>query len=103
MEPLHPERLRAHLEQLVGNTVYIHLEVNPGAYWRNGQAILHAAHVRGEHDYRVFLELDAGLGLIQVDQLTHMQLAEDQVICTGYDEHERLARTVEISRKPFAC
>ena len=37
-----------------------------------------------------------------MDDVTHMRIADDLVICTGYDDLERLARTLEVGRKPFA-
>ncbi len=90
------------LTRWYGLPVYIHLEVNPGAYWRNGKAVLHTAFVRGAGPYRVFLAIDAEQGLIQMDQLTHMQLTDHQVICSAYDRQQRLSRTLEVSIKPFA-
>jgi len=90
------------LEQFEGQVLYIHLEVNRGAYHRNARVMLQAAHVRGDGPYRLFLNLDDGLGLIHVDDLTHMQLTNEMVICTGYDSSDRIARTIEISVVPFS-
>lgn len=95
------KRLAESLQEWRGQRVFIHLEVNPGAYWRGGGAVLDAAHVRGNGPYRVFLELDGRTGLIQMDELTHMDVSDGLVIATAYDEHERIARTIEISRAPF--
>lgn len=95
-------RLAESLQQWRGERVYIHLEVNPGAYWRSGSAILDEAHVKGDGPCRVFLELDGRTSLIQIDQLTHMELSAELIIATAYDEHERLARTILISRAPFS-
>ncbi len=102
MEAIRAEALLKQLEQLVSQQVYIHLEVNPGAYWRNGRARLTAVHVKGSGPYRIFLEMSDDSGLIQVDSLTHMQLGDGLVIATGYDDHQRIARTVEISTSPFS-
>ncbi|WP_157801009.1 DUF1806 family protein [Bacillus solitudinis] len=101
MEKLSPDLLLKKLQQWVGTNIYIHIEVNPGGYFRNGKASLQRAHVKGEHGFRVFLELDDQKSIIHVDQLTHMDIADDLVIVTGYDEHDRLARTLEISSQPF--
>lgn len=102
MVPIQPDEVSKRLRGWEGRQIYIHLEVNPGAYWRNGQATLVQGHVRGTSSCRVFLELDEQVGLIQVDQLTHMLLEEDLLICTGYDDHDRIARTIEVSSKPFS-
>lgn len=90
------------LREWTGRAIFIHLEVNPGAYWRNGKAVLSQGYVRGAGPYRVFLKLDDGVSLIQVDDLTHMQITEDALILIGYDEQQRLARTIEVSERPFA-
>lgn len=100
MAPLDARVVANALDAWRGRRVYIHLEVNPGAYWRNGGGRLEAAYVRGDGPHRIFLRIDGGL--IQVDGLTHMALADGLVICTGYDDVERLARTVEVGLEPFA-
>lgn len=100
MEPVKPERVLKQLESWQGQTVYVHLEVNPGAYWRNGEATLKRAHVKGSGHVRVYLEFE-GDSLIHIDDLTHMELTSDMVICTGYDSNDRIARTVEVSVRPF--
>ena len=100
MVPLDARTVADALGALQGRRVYIHLEVNPGAYWRNGGGRLEAAHVRGDGPYRLFLRVDDGL--IQIDALTHMALSDGIVICTGYDDVQRLARTVQVSLEPFA-
>ncbi|MCL6445372.1 MAG: YojF family protein [Alicyclobacillus sp.] len=102
MEPMVPRQVVDRLNAWLGRTVFIHLEVNPGAYWRNGSAQLRAAHVKGDGPYRVFLELENAHGLIQVDGLTHMALERDLVVCIGLDEHQRLARTIEIGLQEFS-
>lgn len=102
MESFVVEQVEEILSKWRGATVYIHLEVNPGAYWRNGQTTLVASHVKGNGPYRIFLQLDDGNGLIHVDDLTHMQIHADTMIATGYDEKDRLARTLEVSLHPFA-
>ncbi|MCI0183912.1 MAG: DUF1806 family protein [Acidibacillus sp.] len=101
IQNIDPAELQEALTRWGGQLVYVHLEVNPGAYWRNGKAVLDAAFVRGSGTFRVFLQLDGEQGLIQVDQLTHMQLTDDQVICIGYDQQSRLSRTLEVSLTPF--
>lgn len=90
------------LREWTDRTVFIHLEVNPGAYWRNGKAVLKEGYVRGAGPYRVFLKLDGGTSLIQVDDLTHMEISGDTLILIGFDEQQRLARTVEVSLRPFS-
>lgn len=101
MEQLNPNVVEHQLQQWVNRLVYVHLEVNPGAYWRNGSAVLTSVHVKGSGHFRVFLEFDGGRGLIHVDDLTHMSVDEQMVICTGYDNQDRLARTIEVSLQPF--
>lgn len=100
MIAMKPEVVERQLQAFVGQTIFVHLEVNPGAYWRNGSGQLRAVHVNGDGSYRVFLELDTA-GLIHVDDLTHMQVDAEMVICTGYDSHDRIARTVEVRTQPF--
>jgi Protein of unknown function (DUF1806) len=101
MEPILASLLQKKLQQWLGKVVYIHFEVNPGGYFRNGKATLYAAHVKGNDPFRVFLELDQQQAIIQVDDLTHMHIEDEMVIVTGYDSHDRLARTLEICTQPF--
>lgn len=100
MVPFNVDTVSDALAGWQGNRVYIHLEVNPGAYWRNGEGRLEHAYVRGDGPYRLFLAIDGGL--IQIDALTHMSVERELVVCTGYDDAHRLARTVEISLQRFA-
>jgi hypothetical protein len=102
MEQIVSNLLYQNLQKWKGQQVYIHLEVNPGGYFRNGNALLYDAHVKGEGSYRVYLELDEKQSIIHVDHLTHMKITERQIILMGYDEHHRLARTLEVSSKPFS-
>lgn len=102
MRPLDAGQVQRQLEQWIGQDVFVHLEVNPGAYWRNGRASLTRVHVKGSGPYRLFLELDGASGLIQVDELTHMEVTDAIVICTGYDQEQRIARCIEVSRQLFA-
>jgi hypothetical protein len=102
MERIVPDLLLKSLKKLIGQKVYIHFEVNPGGYFRNGNATLYDAHVKGEGNFRVYLELEKKESIIHVDQLTHMSITKEQIILMGYDEYDRLARTLEISNKPFS-
>jgi hypothetical protein len=101
MKPISSDLLVSTLQQWVGEIIYIHIEINPGGYFRNGKATLERVHVKGNNSYRIYLELERQEAIIHVDDLTHMSLEEDLVIVTGYDDHQRLARTLEISLKPF--
>lgn len=102
MERLQAQELQRRLNAWSGRTVYVHLEVNPGAYWRNGAATLTRAHVMGiGPSYRVYLEFADGDSLIHTDDVTHMELTDDLLIAIGFDEHERLARTLEVSLRPL--
>lgn len=108
MERIEAKRVTLHAKKFLEQLVYIHLEVNPGAYWRNGSAILRALHLKGDHPYRVFLELSSptvgtseGNSLIQVNELTHMELGDDSLILTGYDDKGRIAETIEVSLSAF--
>lgn len=102
MSPLQPDEVRSALQKWVGQVVFVHLEVNPGAYWRNGTGRLSAVHVKGDGPFRVFLEFDQQTGLIQVDDLTDMLVSPELVICTAYDNHHRIARTLEVSLTALA-
>ncbi|MCY0875831.1 MAG: DUF1806 family protein [Firmicutes bacterium] len=101
MERLQASVVANRLQDWTGQRVYVHLEVNPGAYWRNGSAVLSRGHVKGDGSYRVYLELDDGSGMIHVDDLTHMEVTDDMLIVIGFDDIERLARTLEVSLRPF--
>jgi len=102
------ERIKAdvvaqRLATWAGQQVYIHLEVNPGAYWRNGSAVLVRGYVKGEGPFRVYLELQGAEGgeLIHIDDLTHMEVQDDLLIVIAFDDIERLSRTLEVSPTPF--
>lgn len=109
MESIDKAKIEAKAAEFLQQQVYIHLEVNPGAYWRNGAARLQALHIKGDEPYRLFLELagtsaqeaDEG-GLIQVNDLTHMELGPNLLIFSGYDDKGRIAQTLEISLSPFS-
>jgi hypothetical protein len=102
MVPINSQALLDKLQQWLGTNIYIHIEINPGGYFRNGKATLSNVHVKGNQPFRVFLEMDQQQSIIQVDDLTHMSISEELVVICGYDHVERLARTLEISSKPFA-
>lgn len=102
MEPMNPKTAMKKASALVGKEVYIHFEINPNGYWRNGKATLKEVHIKGDGPYRVFLVLDDGLGLIQLNGLTHMESWNDAVIFTGYDDQDRIEQTIEISTTPFS-
>jgi hypothetical protein len=101
MEQISSDLLLTKLQQWIGKDLYIHIEVNPGGYFRNGKASLHNVHIKGHGSFRVFLELDQQQSIIHVDTLTHMTITDEQVILIGFDTHDRLARTLEISSRPF--
>lgn len=101
MEPISSAVLLQKLQQWVGKSIYIHIEISPGGYFRNGKASLQAVHVKGQQSFRVFLELDERRSIIQIDDVTHMSIADELVTVTGYDAHDRLARTLEISMQSF--
>jgi len=102
MKEIVSDFLLINLQKLIGQKVYIHFEINPGGYFRNGTALLSDVHVKGEKSYRVYLELDAKQSIIHVDNLTHMKVTDEQIILMGYDEYDRLARSLEISCNPFS-
>ncbi len=101
MVPISPNLLVNKVQQWKGKDVYIHIEINPGGYFRNGKASLDEVYVKGNNTYRIYLELDQKQSIIHVDDLTHMSIEDDLVIITAYDDFQRLARTLEISLKPF--
>ncbi|KKI94057.1 hypothetical protein WQ54_00490 [Bacillus sp. SA1-12] len=100
--PINSEALLEKLRQWIGRKIYLHHEVNPGGYFRNGKATLFDVHVKGDQIYRVYLELDQQQSIIQVDGLTHMMLSEELVVISSFDHVDRLARTLEISTSPFS-
>jgi hypothetical protein len=101
MVPINSQSLLDKLQQWLGINIYLHIEINPGGYYRNGKATLSNVHVKGDRSFRVFLEMDQQQSIIQVDDLTHMSISEELVVISGYDHVDRLARTLEISSNPF--
>jgi len=99
MELLNANRVLAILSDWVGQPVWLHVEVNPGAYWRGAAGTLAAVHVKGDGPFRLYVEVSDGL--IQVDELTHMDLTEGLVVVIGFGDSDRLARTLEISKQPL--
>lgn len=107
MEPLQPDVVRRHATLLMEKEAYLHFEVNPGGYWRNGKTVLKAVHVKGDGPYRAFFQFVSHSsgndpGLIQVNDLTHMELGDESLVLTGYDDKGRIAQTIEVSLSPFA-
>ena len=102
MVPIISQSLLDKLKQWIGTNIYIHFEINPGGYYRNGKAILTDVHVKGDHSFRVFLELDQQQSIIQMDDVTHMLISDELVVISGYDHVDRLARTIEVSSQPFS-
>lgn len=102
MERIDEKRVQAAIQPLVGGTVYIHFEVNPSGYWRNGSATLDAFHLKGDGPYRVFLAMNDGAGLIQLNALTHMTVEDNTLILAGYDDKDRISELIEVRATPFA-
>lgn len=92
----------AHLDPMCGNLVFLHMEVNPGAYIRNAAVKLERYHVRGDGVYRVYLEFADRQGILHMDDVTEARVEEGRVLFVGYDERERLARTLVISLQPLS-
>ncbi|MCY0901433.1 MAG: DUF1806 family protein [Firmicutes bacterium] len=100
MELLNASRVLTVLSGWVGQPVWVHVEVNPGAYWRGAAGTLRTVHIKGDGPFRMYVEVADGL--IQVDDLTHMDLADGLVVVIGFGDSDRLARTLEISTQPLA-
>ena len=96
------DRLEAALKLFEDHKVYFHLEVNPGAYYRNAVGHVDTIYVRGEGPFRLFISMKEPEGLIQIDQVTHCEIDPERVFVIGYDDQQRLARMVAISFQPFS-
>ncbi len=101
MELMQKEVVLEALQQFIGKSAYLHMEVNPGAYLRNSKVRISDVHVLGDNPFRIYLQLDDGQALLQMDNVTHMLITQEMVITTGYDEYGRLARTIEVAMTPF--
>lgn len=105
------------LDQYVGKSVYIHVEVtsgmyashfneevfNAGTFVRNVQVNVKEAIVKpGENEqYRVGIKLEDG-GWVYVVGLTHFIVNEsDEFIMHGFNYEGKLASALEISHQPF--
>ncbi|GMA58517.1 hypothetical protein GCM10025858_30200 [Alicyclobacillus sacchari] len=55
MTPLGIDEAKERLLSMIGETVYVHLEVNPEAYIRNVACRLKDVAIMGDHAYRVHL------------------------------------------------
>ncbi|MNI47708.1 hypothetical protein D3C73_1022400 [compost metagenome] len=101
MQPIHLEQLRPVLQSFEGKEVYVHTEVNPGAFLRNIRVEVERAYISGEGTYRLALRL-RGNGWIRTEQITHFNIdAGGRVFAAGYDEHYRITTLLQIGLLPF--
>lgn len=92
---------RLRMQQLVGKTVYLHVEDNPTGYLRNIAMHLKAVHIHGEGPYRLYLEWQDPDGVLQFNDMTDFYTDEDALICTAYDSQSRISHSVEMRNRPF--
>jgi len=93
------EELAELLRGFEGGTVFLHVEVTPGAFVRNVKAEILKSHVAGEGMYRVALQLPED-GWIRAEGLTHAVVDEEgRLIIASHDELGRLTVALEISRE----
>jgi len=101
MMPLERHEIMDWLERFRGTTVYLHVEVTPGAFVRNAKTDIAAVHAAGDGPFRVALELP-DRGWIRVEGLTHGLLDEQgRLLLAGHDELGRLTTALQLSREPF--
>jgi hypothetical protein len=109
-----PSQVQEKLNELSGETVYVHLETTNGAYAnhndkaffsagafiRNAQLRYIHGKIAGPGPYRVGLETE--IGWLYAEGLTDWEIdEEDRVLMAGHDESGRLAVALELSQKPF--
>ncbi|KRW92574.1 hypothetical protein SD51_03675 [Alicyclobacillus tengchongensis] len=102
MTPLGIEEARNRLLSMVGETVYVHLEVNPEAYIRNVPCKLKDVAVMGDHAYRVHLVLTDPDGLLSISGVTDFVDDGDAIVITGFDTQSRIRQTLTVSRRLLA-
>ncbi|WP_067718909.1 DUF1806 family protein [Ferroacidibacillus organovorans] len=96
------KKIAAHLDPMCGTPVFLHMEVNPGAYIRNAMVTLERYHVRGQGVYRIYLQFADQQGILHMDDVTEARVEDGRVLFVGYDEMERIARTLVISSQPLS-
>ena len=113
MQPISRELVQRRIDQLAGQSVYLHLETTQGVYQaRQGDGPLASAYVRnvpirfergeikGDGPYRVGLKL--AQGWIYCDGLTDWEPDEERLLLAGHDREGRLVAALQLSQTPFA-
>lgn len=101
MQPIIASELESNLRQYEGHTVYLHVEVTPGAFVRNMKTLILKSYAAGTGPFRVALKLPDH-GWVRVEGLTHGLMDEkERLILAGHDDNGRLTAALEISREPF--
>ncbi len=97
-----PTDVQAALDRFSGQAAYIHAELIPGGFLRNMRVHIREAYLRGGDRCRVALRC-ADDAWVRMEDLTHWEIdREDRLIfCAFGDEQQRLARTLEVSLRPF--
>ncbi|MFB5190303.1 DUF1806 family protein [Alicyclobacillus fastidiosus] len=96
------DEAKAWLAQYVGQTVYLHMEVNPQGYIRNVPVLLKLAHIHGDGAYRVYLEWEQPNGIVQLNDVTDFYEENGVFIFTAYDNQSRIAHSLEVSPKALS-
>lgn len=94
--------VQAALDQFAGQVVYVHAEQIPGGFLRNMRVSVQQAYLRGGGSCRVALRCEDD-AWVRMEDLTHWEVDTEGrlIFCAFGDEQQRLARTLEISSRPF--
>lgn len=114
MQPIARSSVQERIEQLAGQSVYLHLETTQGVYTaRRGEGPVASCYIRnvpiryergeikGDGPYRVGLKL--AQGWVYCDGLTDWEPEEsNRLLLAGHDREGRLVAALQLSRTPFA-
>jgi hypothetical protein len=94
--------LEGALAAFAGREAFVHAEWIPGGFLRNMRVEVRSAHVRGGGPYRVALRC-AGEAWVRIEDVTDWDLdASGRLFLLAFgDAEQRLARTLELSPRPF--
>lgn len=114
MQPISRESVKARIDALSNQDLYIHLEMTMGAYTAHRDSSVHPASnfiknamIRYSHGeisdsfpFRVGLKLNGGW--VYTEGLTHWDPTEpERLILSGNDKDGKLIVALQLSREPF--
>ncbi|THF73650.1 YojF family protein [Cohnella fermenti] len=114
MHPIDTADVQRRIDALVGQDLYVHMEMTTGAYTAHHDTTKHPAanfitnavvryelgSISGAGPYRVGLKLEKGW--IYTEGLTHYDAAEEErLLMSGHDSSGKLVVSLQFSREPF--